>query len=130
MLKKIKKEDLIFSGEIKDDRTNTYLRLNDYDWMNYVLETKFKTEEQGVLMVKFEYSGFNISHMKVKQLLNSSIREWAYEFHASIFQKNIIKFLEKHIKSWDSKYTFNGEDEVIAFFNEVLEKGALDTKES
>ena len=45
MLKKIKKEDLIFSGEIKDDRANTYLRLNDYDWMNYVLETTFKTEE-------------------------------------------------------------------------------------
>lgn len=91
--------------------------------MNYVLETRFRTEEQGVLMVKFEYSGFNISHMKVKQLLNSSVQELVYEFHASIFQEIIIRFLEKHIKSWDNNDAFNGENEVIAFFNEVLEKG-------
>lgn len=47
-LKKIRSEDLIFSNEIEDDRTNTYLTLNDYDWMNYNLSTRFKTEEREV----------------------------------------------------------------------------------
>lgn len=57
-LKKIRSEDLIFSNEIEDDRTNTYLTLNDYDWMNYNLSTRFKTEEMGVLDVEFEFFGF------------------------------------------------------------------------
>ena len=34
-LKEIKSEDLIFSNDIEDDRTNTYLNLYDYDWMDY-----------------------------------------------------------------------------------------------
>ena len=50
-LKKIRSEDLIFSNEIEDDRTNTYLTLNDYDWMNYNLSTRFRTEDMGVLEV-------------------------------------------------------------------------------
>ena len=29
ILEKIKVEDLLFSGEIEDDRTNTYFRLSD-----------------------------------------------------------------------------------------------------
>lgn len=81
------KEGLIFSNTIEYACVNTYLKLDDYSWMNYVLKTRFRTEEQGVLMVKFVYSGFNISHMKVKQLLNSSVQELVYEFPASIFSR-------------------------------------------
>jgi len=40
----IKAEDLEFTNAIEDDRTNTYLTLNDYDWMTYTLSTKFKTK--------------------------------------------------------------------------------------
>lgn len=35
----------------------------------------------------------------------------------------MIKFLEKHIRYWNEEYAFNGEEEVIDFFNEVLDKG-------
>ena len=58
ILHKIKSEDLIFSDDIEDDRTNTYLTLNDYDWMNYTLSTRFRTKDMGLLNVKFEYVGF------------------------------------------------------------------------
>ena len=120
-LKKIKAEDLLFTYEIEDDRTNTYLTLNDYDWMDYKLETRFKTKEQGTLDVLFQYFGVTFSIMKVKQTINNTEEEVEYEFSSDIFQKYIIKFLEKHISQWKSKYAFNGEDIVIEFFNEVLE---------
>ena len=124
-LKKIRSEDLIFSNEIEDDRTNTYLTLNDYDWMNYNLSTCFKTEEMGVLEVEFEYFGIVTSQMNVKQTLNGKTYEITYEYPTDIFSKNLVKFLEKHISHWNEKYAFNGEEEVIDFFNEVLEKGTV-----
>ena len=124
-LKKIRSEDLIFSNEIEDDRTNTYLTLNDYDWMNYNLSTRFKTEEMGVLEVEFEYFGIVTSQMNVKQILNGKAYEITYEYPTDVFSKNLIKFLEKHIRHWNKKYAFNGEEEVIDFFNEVLDKGTV-----
>lgn len=124
-LKKIRSEDLIFTNEIEDDRTNTYLTLNDYDWMNYNLSTRFRTEEMGVLEVEFEYFGVITSQMNVKQTLNGKVHEITYEYPTDIFSKNLIRFLEDHIKSWSEKYAFNGEEEVIDFFNEVLDKGTV-----
>lgn len=62
-LKKIKSEDLIFGNEIEDDRINTYITLDDYDWMCYKLSTSFKTEEMGVLEVEFEYFGTITSYV-------------------------------------------------------------------
>ena len=124
-LKKINSEDLIFSYEIEDDRTNTYLNLHDYDWMDYSLSTRFKTEDMGVLNVKFNYFGINISTMEVEQTLNGVIEKVTYEYSTNIFKKYIIRFLKKHISFWDSKYAFNGEEDVIDFFNEVLENGQI-----
>ena len=124
-LKKIRSEDLVFSNEIEDDRTNTYLTLNDYDWMNYNLSTRFRTEEMGVLEVEFEFCGFSTSQMNVKQTLNGKVQEITYEYPTDIFSKNLIRFLEKHIRYWNEKYAFNGEEEVIDFFNEVLDKGTV-----
>ena len=124
-LKKVRSEDLIFSNEIEDDRTNTYLTLNDYDWMNYNLSTRFKTEEMGTLEVEFKYFGTITSQMNVKQTLNGKVQEFTYEYPTDIFSQNLIRFLENHIKSWSEKYAFNGEEEVIDFFNEVLEKGTV-----
>lgn len=126
-LNKIRSEDLIFTDEIKEDRINTYLILdnNDYDWMHYRLGTLFKTEEMGLLDVEFEYFGMAFSRMNVKQALNGKVHEFIYEYPTYIFSKNLIRFLEKHIKSWNEKYAFNGEEEVIDFFNEVIEKGII-----
>ena len=124
-LSKIKSEDLIFSYEIEDDRTNTYLNLYDYDWMDYSLTTRFKTEKLGVLNVKFNYFGMVISTMEVEQVLNNKIEKVEYEYSTDIFIKHIVKYLEKHIRSWDDTYAFNGEEEVINFFNDVLDNGQL-----
>lgn len=124
-LKKIKSEDLIFSLNIDDSGTNTFLSLDDYDWMNYRLKTRFRTSEMGILDVEFRYFGETTSRMTVKQTLNGEISEITYEYPTDIFSKNLIKFLEKHIKSWNDTYAFYGEEEVIAFFNEILEKGKI-----
>ncbi len=122
-LQKIESKDLLFTDEIEDDRTNTYLNLYDYDWMDYSLTTRFKTEKMGVLNVKFNYFGMITSTMEVEQTLNNNTEKLTYEYSTDIFQKYIVKFLEKHIRSWDEKYAFNGEDEVIKFFNDVIENG-------
>ena len=89
-LKKIRSEDLVFSNEIEDDRTNTYLTLNDYDWMNYNLSTRFKTEEMGVLEIEFEYFGIVTSQMNVKQTLNGKVYEIFTENICWIFICNFI----------------------------------------
>lgn len=125
MLSKIKSEDLIFSYEIEDDRTNTYLNLYDYDWMDYSLTTRFKTEKLGVLNVKFNYFGMVTSTMEVEQVLNNVTEKVEYEYPTDIFVKHIVKYLEKHIHSWDDTYAFNGEEEVIEFFNDVLDNGKV-----
>lgn len=124
-LKKINSEDLLFTNEIEDDRTNTYLQLNDYDWMDYNLTTRFKTKEIGIVDVKFQYFGMTTSAMEVTKTLNDVTEKVTYEYPTEIFKRHIVKFLEKHISFWDSKYAFNGEEEVVEFFNEVLDKGAI-----
>lgn len=125
ILKKIVKENLIFSNDLGDTCTNTYLILDDYDWMNYTLTTWFKTEEMGTLTVEFNYFGFTVCIMKVEQILNGCKNRIEYEYSADIFKKHIVKFLEKHISSWYDEYAFDGEDEVIEFFNDVLENGNM-----
>lgn len=125
MLKKIQAQDLLFTNEIEDDRTNTYLTLNDYDWMQYILKTKFKTIELGILKVEFEYFGHTKSTMKVIQCHNKDVQEFIYSYDSNIFKKYIKKYLQKHIDMWESKYAFNGEEFVIDFYNEVLDVGKL-----
>lgn len=129
-LSKIKAEDLIFSDEIEDDRTNTFVQLNDYDWMDYTIRTRFKTAEQGTLDVCFEYCGCAISFMKVCQIRDGKKITYEYRYDTDLFKKYIIQFLSQHIDAWESEYAFNGEDIVIAFFNEVIEEGTVEeTKE-
>lgn len=118
-LHRIKAEDLIFSGEIEDDRTNTFLKLNDYDWMNYSLTTKFRTADMGTLNVQFEYFGMTISQMTV--IKAGTGEKVVYEYSTDIFTKHLVNYMQNHIKSWDSEYAFDGENEVIEFFNDVLE---------
>ena len=124
-LEKINSNDLIFSDNIEDDRTNTYLHLYDYDWMYYNLSTRFKTESLGILNVKFSYFGMTTSTMEVEQNLGGNIEKITYEYSTDIFKKYIVKFLKKHISFWGNKYAFNGEEEVIEFFNDVIENGKV-----
>ena len=123
-LKKIKNEDLIFQQRICG-RISTCLTLDDYDWMNYRLCSRFKTKENGALDVKLEYFGEASSLMNVKQTINGEVHDITYKYPSEIFSKNITRFLEKHIKSWKEEYAFSGEEEVIDFFNEVIEKGTV-----
>lgn len=124
-LKKIDANKLIFSGLPMDDRTNTYLSLEDYDWMTYVLQTQFKTEKMGILRVKFEFLGVTSSTMTVEQTYKGIVQEYQYEFLSDIFQKYIVRYLKKQINCWETEEVFNGEDEVVEFYNEVIEKGKL-----
>lgn len=122
---KIRKEELLFSGEMEDDRTNTYLSLDDYDWMCYTLKTRFKTERYGILYVKFEYFGLITSRMEIKQYQNEIVKKYVYEYPTNLFQSHIVSYLNTHIESWSGTYAFNGEDLVLGFYNEVIEIGNL-----
>ena len=136
-LSKIAPDELLFSGEIDDGGINTHLILDDYDWMSYKLRTCFKTKKQYVLAVEFEYIGMRNSMMTVEQ------REFAgtfakynpddftrmryiYTYDSNIFKEEIIRFMESHIKSWYSSYAFYGEQEVLHFFNRVIEETPQD----
>ena len=125
MLEKIDAKELIFSDEIGDDRVNTCLTLDDYDWMSYKLSTAFKTEKLGTLAIEFEYFGMTTSSMKVTQIHNDVTKNYEYEYPTDLFQKHIIAFMTKHMSAWNDKYAFYGEDEVLAFYNEVIEQGKL-----
>lgn len=126
ILDKIKPGDLIFTNSLEDDRTNTYLTLNDYDWMSYTLKTRFMTDKLGDVRVEFNYFGLTTSTMEVIRAKGKSGEKYKYSYPTELFQKHITTFLTKHIGSWDSKYSFNGENEVIEFFNDVLELGELE----
>ena len=126
MLYPIKAEELLFTNEIEDDRTNTYLHLLDYDWMHYTLETRFRTEAQGILEVEFEYFGVITSSMTVKQTKDDKVTVYEFSYPTDIFQKYITEYMTAHIAAWNGTYAFNGEDYVIPFFNTVLNAGNLD----
>lgn len=134
----IKADELIFSDMIEDDRVNTCLTLNDYDWMTYNLNTRFKTEALGRLHVLFEYFGSGVSRMYVLQdaLVNSSsdgcfhtnmihTKKYVYDFSSDLFAEHIKRFMEAHIRQWGGGLAFNGETEVLAFYNAVIEEGTL-----
>lgn len=117
--------DLIFSGDIEDDRTNTFVHLLDYDWMNYSIETSFHTNELGILNVRFEYAGMTLCTMSVHQEKDFETRDYLYAYDSKIFVEYIKKFLTQHMKQWDSQYAFNGEEIVVNFYNKVLKEGYL-----
>lgn len=120
-LGKITSDELIFTNGTEDDITNTYLKLDDYDWMNYTLLTQFRTKKYGTLKVDFEYFGITTSTMNVEQIKNNVAKKYEFFYSTDIFEKYIKMFLNHHIVAWDSGYAFNGEDDVLAFYNEVIE---------
>lgn len=129
-IKKITSDMLLFTGDTDDSQTNTLLTLDDYDWMAYELATKFKTKEMGVLEVTFSYLGLEISTMDIRQTIDGSINKYTYEYPTDIFKEHIVQFLTNHIKSWDSEFVFYGEDDVLSFYNDVIERGTLVKEET
>ena len=115
-LKKIKEEDLI----LNDEEPDTVLTLCDYSWMDYSLKAVLTTKNQGKLDILFNYSGLVISKMIVNQKVNEKVSTYEFEFDSTIFVKHYKEFLLNHMKQWDNRYAFSGENVIIAFFNEVL----------
>ena len=123
-LSRIDKNELVFTNDPTCDRVNTLLELNDYDWMHYKLHTRFTTKAAGVLHVRFEYFGATTSQMYVlRDEGDGNVTCYAYNYSTDLFEKHIAKFLLKHLSSWKETYAFNGEDEVVDFFNDVLTYG-------
>lgn len=123
-LTKIDPKDLLFTNNCEDDRTNTQLSLLDYDWMNYTLTTRFRTEALGTLDVCFEYFGCVDSRMTVVQTTNKG-ETVEYSYNSDIFEKYLMRFLSQHMAQWGQHLAFNGENIVVDFYNEVLENGKL-----
>ena len=98
------------------DVFDTKLELHDYDWNNYKLSAKMSTKEYGELEVEFSYLGGHPCFMKVE---NENVI-YSFEFITDIFQDHIVRYIQKHIKRWGEKYAFDGAEEVIEFYNDVL----------
>lgn len=124
-LKHIYTDDLTFENKPLKDRINTKLTLQDTDWMNYVLQAVFRTKKQGVLKVKFEYSGVVDSEMRVIRIKGKRKRRYTYSFDSDIFEKYLVKFMTYHLEQWKKQEVFYGGDIVIEFYNEILKKGCL-----
>ncbi len=92
------------------------LVLADYDWMNYKLFVALVTKEYGAMEIEFEYFGANFSVMTVE----TEEGKYSFKFNTDLFQEHIIIFIQKHMKSWRESHEFNGTEEVIDFYNDVL----------
>lgn len=53
--------------------------------------------------------------MIVNQTVNEKVSTYEFEFDSTIFVKHYKEFLLNHMKQWDTKYAFSGEDVIIAF---------------
>ena len=77
-------DDIVFKNIPFEDRINTKLTLSDYDWMNYVFETEFRTKNQGRLKVEIKYYGSKESEMNVKRIDTIGVFEYTYFFFAVV----------------------------------------------
>ena len=99
------------------DIFDTNLFLEDYDWMHYTLSSKMPTKAYGVITIEFEYDGVGFSTMKVK----TEKKIYTFQFDSKLFHRHITIFMQKHIKQWEDKHAFFGIEEVVNFYNAVLE---------
>lgn len=132
MLAPIKIKEILVSNETEDDRINTNLILLDYDWMNYILTTRITTKDLGVLHIAFEYFGTAMSQMIVHQFQIHTNKEeiHVFDFPTNLFKEYIVKYMQKHIESWNETYAFDGADIVIEFYNKIINEFAETESES
>lgn len=105
-----------------DDRFSTELHLEDYDWMTYKFITYLPTKKQGFLSVTIEYFGTTFSMMTVEQIIKNKKYIHNITFDSDIFIDFLIRFMTQHVKQWDEKYAFCGEELAIELFNTILMK--------
>lgn len=122
MLGKLENKDLLFLNMIENDRLNTCLILDDYDWMHYTLKANFHIRDKGKYFVEIEYFGASMCHMIVDI---AGLNKYRYTFNVEIFIKHIKKYMTKHMKHWGTKFGFYGEELFLDFYNEIIEKGKL-----
>lgn len=122
-LEQVTENDLIFTNEIEDDRVNTTLLLNDYDWASYTLSTRMKTKQNGELRVVWNYVLMATTMMYVEQVKDNEYYLHKIIINSNLFAKYLCKFMEQHMKQWESEntYAFCGEDVIIEFFNECIQ---------
>ncbi len=120
----IKREDLMFTGDLEDDRTNVCVSLDDYDWMRYVFTTRFRTMTYGQLHVCIEYFGSQICTMDIKQTTpaDNTVITYRYKFSSELFVKHYKKYLNAHMSSIDDKYAFSGETFILDFYNDIIKE--------
>lgn len=121
-------DDIVFKNIPFEDRINTKLTLSDYDWMNYVFETEFRTKNQGRLKVEIKYYGSKESEMNVKRIDTIVVFEYTYFFETEIFEEYVSRFMRKHLIQWKNQEVFYGGDIVLAFYNDILKKGRMHKK--
>jgi hypothetical protein len=121
MLKKISKSNL------EDNGSQDYVKLElfDYDWMTYNLQAELHTDNQGVLKIEFKYYGATETAMTVKQMIDGEVKKYEYRYDYRIFENHIKKYIIKHLAFWQKEEGFNGIENVIDFYNEVLDKGSV-----
>lgn len=122
----ISSEELIFGGELDEDRVCTDLSLRDYGWAYYSLATKLRTEKNGLIRIQWDHSLFSFSWMYVTQLKDHSLTYYYIEYDSTILEEAFKAFMTEHMKQWESDSNhFNGEAIVIKLFNDVLKTGNL-----
>lgn len=121
-------DDIVFKNIPFEDRINTKLTLSDYDWMNYVFETEFRTKNQGRLKVEIKYYGSKESEMNVKRIDTIGVFEYTYFFETEMFEEYVFRFMRKHLIQWKNQEVFYGGDIVLAFYNDILKKGRMHKK--
>lgn len=94
----------------------TTVELDDYDWMSYKLKAWLPTKAYGDIVIDFVYNGTSPCTM----IIETKKKKYRFYFAIELFQEHIIKFLQKHIKHWDSKYAFSGTEEAVNFYNAVI----------
>ena len=125
-------DDLVFTDEICDDRTNSTLHLSDYDWMSYHYDTRFSTRSIGTLVIRFEYVGATFSNMFVKQFLPNNLThakedylvQHSFDFSSRLFDDYLVKDLTARCdKILYDTYAYNTEMLLVDWYNEVLATG-------
>lgn len=61
--------------------------------------------------------------MEVIQTKNNISKIYVYEYPTDVFQKYIRLFLKRHIDCLKNAFSFNAEDIVLYFFNDVIQIG-------
>lgn len=109
-------DKLSFNLRNELDLFATTVELDDYDWMSYKLKAWLPTKAYGDIVIDFAYNGTSPCTM----IIETKKKKYRFYFAIELFQEHIIKFLQKHIKHWDSKYAFSGTEEAVNFYNAVI----------